>query len=465
MQQILLNIGTGATTLIDAPVPARQRGHVLIRTRRTLISAGTERMLIDFGRASMLDRVREQPEKVKMLFDKVRTDGLMAAIDAVRSKLDQPLALGYCNVGTVIEAGEGGTEVRPGGRGGSHGRHARVVSVPEKMCVRIPDKVEDESAVFTGLGAIGLQGLRLAQPTLGETVAVTGLGLIGLMTVQMLRAQGCRVMGIDYDPQRLETARQFGAYAVDPSASDDLVMRAVDFSRGRGVNAVIITASTESSEPVSQAATMCRRRGRIVLVGVAGLKLSRQDFYEKEITFQVSCSYGPGRYDSSYEQKGQDYPVGFVRWTEQRNFEAVLDLMASNALNVAPLLTHRFPIERGEAAYAVRTSGEPSLGIVLEYPQARSKTETDSRTVEVAGARAQGVAKPIVGCIGAGNYGGRGVLPPGVETGGEVEPFAQTKGPNAPDYGKKVGFSQATTTTAEPFVQTENTQVLSVIPQ
>src|SRR2546430_1827171 len=451
MQQILLNIGTGATTLIDAPVPARQRGHVLIRTRRTLISAGTERMLIDFGRASMLDRVREQPEKVKMLFDKVRTDGLMAAIDAVRSKLDQPLALGYCNVGTVIEAGEGVTEFRPGDRVVSNGSHAGVVSVPKNLCVRIPDNVEDESAVFTVLGAIGLQGLRLAQPTLGETVAVTGLGLIGLMTVQMLRAQGCRVMGIDYDPQRLETARQFGAYAVDPSASDDLVMRAVDFSRGRGVDAVIITASTESSEPVSQAATMCRRRGRIVLVGVAGLKLSRQDFYEKEITFQVSCSYGPGRYDSSYEQKGQDYPVGFVRWTEQRNFEAVLDLMSSNALNVVPLISHRFPIERAEAAYALLTSGEPSLGIVLEYPEARSNKGTESRTVELDGARAQGVAKPIVGCIGAGYYGGGGLVSRLGETGGQPPPLSPTNRSKDLPLGKKVEFPKTTPTTARSF--------------
>src|SRR5438309_4385585 len=435
MQQVLLNIGTGATSLIDAPVPSLQRGHVLIRTQRTLISAGTERMLIAFGRASMFDRAREQPDKVKRILDKVRTDGLMAAIDAVRSKLDQPLALGYCNVGTVIEVGAGVTQFRPGDRVVSNGSHAGVVSVPKNLCARIPDNVEDESAVFTVLGAIGLQGLRLAQPTLGETVVVTGLGLIGLMTVQMLRAHGCRVMGIDYDPQRLEMARQFGACAVDPSAGDDLVMRAVDYSRGRGVDAVIITASTESSEPVSQAAKMCRRRGRIVLIGVTGLKLSRQDFYEKEITFQVSCSYGPGRYDASYEQKGQDYPVGFVRWTEQRNFEAVLDLMASNALNVAPLLTHRFPIERAEAAYAILTSGEPSLGIVLEYPEARSNKETESRTVELDGARSFGVAaKPVVGCIGAGKYGGRILIPALAKAGAELHTLVTANGLNAVHY-------------------------------
>jgi len=391
-----------------------------------------------------------------MVFDKVRTDGLMAAIDAVRSKLDQPLALGYCNVGTVIEAGQGVTGLRPGDRVVSNGSHAGVVSVPTNLCARIPDNVEDEAAVFTVLGAIGLQGLRLAQPTLGETVVVTGLGLIGLMTVQMLRAQGCRVMGIDYDPQRLEMARQFGAYAVDASASDDLVMRSMDYSRGRGVDAVVLTASTESSEPVSQAAKMCRRRGRIVLVGVTGLELARQDFYEKEITFQVSCSYGPGRYDASYEQKGQDYPIGFVRWTEQRNFEAVLDLMASNALNVAPLITHRFPIGGAEAAYAILTSGEPSLGIVLEYPEARSREEMISRTVALPGIRSFGEpGKTVVGCIGAGNYGGRVLIPALVKAGAKLHTIVTTNGANSVHYGKKFAFSKASTNSAELFAQKE----------
>jgi len=456
MQQVLLNIGTGATSLVDAPVPSLQQGHVLIRTQRTLISAGTERMLIDFGRASMFDRAREQPDKVKMLFDKMRTDGLMATIDAVRSKLDQPLALGYCNVGTVIEAGAGVTQLRPGDRVVSNGSHAGVVSVPKNLCARIPDNVEDESAVFTVLGAIGLQGLRLAQPTLGETVVVTGLGLIGLITVQMLRAHGCRVMGIDYDPQRLEMARKFGAFTVNPSVGDDLVMRAVDFSRGRGVDAVIITASTESSEPVSLAAEMCRKRGRIVLVGVTGLKLSRQDFYEKEITLQVSCSYGPGRYDASYEQEGQDYPVGFVRWTEQRNFEAVLDLMSSSALNVAPLITHRFPIERAEAAYSVLTSAEPSLGIVLQYPEARSNGETESRTVLVQGTPSFGVAvKPVVGCIGAGNYGGRVLIPALVKAGADLRAIVTTNGLNAFHHARKFGFAKASASVAELFAQKE----------
>ena len=463
MRQLLLNMATGGTEVVEAPVPARQEGHVLIRTQRTLISAGTERMLVDFSRASMFKRARQQPEKVKMLFDKMRTDGIMAAIDAVRSKLDQPLALGYCNVGTVIEVGAGVTGFKPGDRVVSNGGHAAVVSVPKNLCAHIPDNVEDEAAVFTVLGAIGLQGLRLAQPTLGETIVVTGLGLIGLITVQMLRAHGCRVMGIDYDPGRLDMARKFGAYAVDPSSPDDLAMRAVDFSRGRGVDAVIITASTESSQPVSQAAMMCRRRGRIVLVGVTGLELSRRDFYEKELTFQVSCSYGPGRYDSGYEQKGQDYPIGFVRWTEQRNFEAVLDLMASKALNVSPLITHRFPIESAREAYSVLTNGESSLGVLLLYPDTLSKKEAECRSIALNGAKSlRTTGKPVVGCIGAGNYGARILIPALAKAGAQLHTLVTTNGFNSVHYGKKFGFAKASTQTNELFAEKEvNTVVIA----
>jgi predicted dehydrogenase/threonine dehydrogenase-like Zn-dependent dehydrogenase len=461
MQQVLLNMGTGGTQVIDAPIPALREGHVLIRTRRTLISAGTERMLMDFGRASIFEKVRQQPEKVKMVFDKVRTDGLVATIEAVRSKLDQPLALGYCNVGTVMNVGAGVTQFKPGDRVVSNGSHAGVVSVPKNLCACIPDDVEDESAVFTVLGAIGLQGLRLAQPTIGETVVVTGLGLIGLITVQMLRAQGCRVMGVDYDRRRLEMARQFGAFVVHPTTGDDVVARAVEFSRGRGVDAVIITASTQSSEPISQAAKMCRKRGRIVLVGVTGLELSRQDFYEKEITFQVSCSYGPGRYDASYEQKGQDYPLGFVRWTEQRNFEAVLDLMASKALNVTPLITHRFPVDRANEAYSGLANGEPTLGIILLYPQAESGA--DSRTVTLDGTRAFGATTvPVVGCIGAGNYGGRILIPTLAKAGAHLHTLVTSTGLNSVHYGKKFGFAKSSSSTAELFAQKEiNTLVIA----
>jgi predicted dehydrogenase len=273
----------------------------------------------------------------------------------------------------------------------------------------------------------------------------------------MLRVHGCRVIGIDYDAKRLELARRFGAFALDASANEDLVAKAVDFSRGRGVDAVIITAATDSSEPVSQAARMCRKRGRIVLVGVTGLNLSRRDFYEKEITFQVSCSYGPGRYDTSYEQMGQDYPIGFVRWTEQRNFEAVLDLMSSKGLDTNSLITHRFPAERANDAYSVLTGDEPSLGIVLEYRGMESSNgEAGSRTVLLdRDKKIAAGAQPVVGCIGAGNYGGRVLIPALAKTGAYLHTIVTANGLNAVHYGKKFGFAHASTDTAKVLRQTE----------
>ncbi|MGB4335487.1 MAG: zinc-binding alcohol dehydrogenase, partial [Chromatiaceae bacterium] len=371
-------------------MPAPRPGHLLLRTTRTLISAGTERMLVDFGKANPLAKARQQPDKVRQVLEKVRTDGLAPTLAAVRNKLEQPLALGYCHVGVVAAVGDDGhAAFAVGDRVVSNGKHAEMVSVPVNLCARIPDTVSDEAAAFTVIGAIALQGIRLVAPTLGEAVVVTGLGLIGLLTVQLLRAQGCRVLGIDLDPAKLALARRFGAETVDLAAGQDPLAVAATFSRGRGVGAVIITAATRSNEPVHQAALMCRQRGRIVLVGVVGLELSRADFYEKELTFQVSCSYGPGRYDPRYEEQGLDYPIGFVRWTEQRNFEAVLDLLAAGRLDVAPLVSHRFALAEAERAYAVVGGAEQSLGILLEYPGGDA-ARLLARTVRLDGSRGGG---------------------------------------------------------------------------
>src|SRR5690606_32731513 len=279
MKQILQNLGNGETTLAEVPCPINKAGHLLIKSSVTLVSAGTERMLLDFGKASMLQKARQQPDKVKMVLDKVRTDGLAPTLDAVRSKLDQPLPLGYCNAGVILDSAVPGFE--PGDRVVSNGNHAEVVRVPQNLCAKIPPNVDDESAAFTVLASIGLQGIRLAQPTLGECVAVTGLGLIGLITVQLLRAQGCRVLGIDYDSKRCALAREFGAATADLYSGQNPFDVAAAFSRGRGVDAVIIAAATKSNEPVHHAAMMSRKRGLIVLLGVTGLELSRADFYEK----------------------------------------------------------------------------------------------------------------------------------------------------------------------------------------
>ena len=451
MKQVLQNMGSGETLLLDVPAPRLDAGHVLIQTRCTLISAGTERMLVDFGRASMLQKARQQPEKVRMVLDKVCTDGLVATVDAVRSKLDQPLPLGYCNAGVVLAVGHGVTEFRAGDRVVSNGAHASVVSVPRNLCARIPDAVGDDAAAFTVLASIGLQGIRLAQPTLGETVVVTGLGLIGLMAVQMLRANGCQVLGIDFDPARLALATKMGAVTVNPAAGEDPLGAALAMSGGVGVDAVLITASSKSSEPVSQAARMCRKRGRIVLVGVVGLELNRSDFYEKELSFQVSCSYGPGRYDTSYELAGNDYPIGFVRWTEQRNFEAVLALMADQRLDTKDLVSSRFSINDAKAAYD-QLSGEPSsLGILLSYPSVEAAVVTQRRvSLESPSAPSQtSSGKLVVGFIGAGNYGSRVLIPAFKLAGATLDTVVSSTGASGAHHGRKMGFAAASTDVAD----------------
>ena len=449
MKQILQNLHSGETLLEEVPCPRARSGHLLIRTATSLVSAGTERMLVEFGRANLIEKARQQPDKVRMVLDKVKTDGLLPTFEAVRNKLDQPLPLGYCNAGVVIEVGAGVTGFAVGDRVVSNGKHAEVVSVPVNLCAKVPDKVSDEEAAFTAIGAIALQGIRLVQPTLGEAVVVTGLGLIGLITVQLLRAHGCRVLGLDFDPQKLALARQFGAQTVDLSQGEDPLTAAQDFSRGRGVDAVIITASTKSSEPVHQAAQMCRKRGRIVLVGVTGLELSRADFYEKELSFQVSCSYGPGRYDPLYEEQGKDYPVGFVRWTAQRNFEAVLDMLAERRLNVAPLISHRFPLERMEEAYGLIAGNGPSLGILFEYPSEQEKPKVELRcpVVRLAPVAQTSPQGAVVGFIGAGNYASQVLIPAFKAAGARLKSVASSTGVSGLHAARKYGFEETTTNT------------------
>lgn len=465
MKQILQSLKTGVTEIADVPVPKAGRGQLLIQTSHTLVSAGTERMLVEFGKAGWIDKARRQPDKVRMVLDKIKTDGLQPTMEAVFNKLDQPLPLGYCNVGRVAGIGAGVLGFSEGERVISNGKHAEVVSAPMNLCAKVPDAVPDDEAAFTVLGAIALQGIRLAQPTLGETVAVTGLGLIGLMTVQLLRAHGCRVLGLDFDADKLALARRFGAEAVDLQAGQDPVKAAVAYSRGRGVDAVIVTAATKSSEPMRQAALMCRKRGRIVLVGVTGLELSRDDFFKKELTFQVSASYGPGRYDPNYEEKGQDYPVGFVRWTEQRNFEAVLDMMADGRLDVKPLVSHRFEIGAAEKAYALVAGAAPSLGVLLSYPGMAITPE--ARTVSLASSTnrqslSQGKAadNARISVIGSGNYATAVLIPAFKDAGAHLGSVVSSAGVSGVHAGRKFGFDETTTDSQRIFADTATDAVV-----
>jgi predicted dehydrogenase/threonine dehydrogenase-like Zn-dependent dehydrogenase len=456
VKQILQSLKNGKTEVAEVPCPAVKRGHLLVRSSRTLVSVGTERMLVDFGKAGWIEKARQQPDKVRMVLDKIKTDGLMPTIESVLNKLDQPLPLGYCNVGRVLEAGSGLVGYAPGDRIVSNGKHAEAVCVPVNLTARVPDNVSDDEAAFTVLGAIALQGIRLVQPTLGETVVVTGLGLIGLVTVQLLRSHGCRVLGLDFDPEKLALARKFGAETVNLAAGEDPVKAAQAYSRGRGVDGVIITAATKSNEPMHQAALMCRKRGRIVLVGVTGLELSRADFFEKEITFQVSCSYGPGRYDPNYEEKGNDYPVGFVRWTEQRNFEAILDMMSDGRLDVKPLISHRFAIEDAEKAYDLVGGSGPSLGILLEYPAESAKSDATVRQSTVAiPASTKGAAPSVpgasIGLVGSGNYATAVLIPAFKAAGARLRTVASSAGVSGLHAGRKYGFEQTTTDTDSIF--------------
>jgi len=443
MKQVLQDLSKGSSLVEEVPRPRCKSGHLLIQTSQSLISAGTERMLVDFGRSSYIEKARQQPEKVKMVLDKIKTDGLMPTIDAVRSKLDQPLPMGYSNVGKVIEVGSGTTGFKIGDRVVSNGHHAEVVCVPQNLCAKIPEVVSDEDAAFTVVGAIALQGIRLAQPTLGECFVVTGLGLIGLITVQILRANGCRVLGLDFDPSKLELARTFGAETVNLSEGQNPIAAAEVFSRGRGVDGVIITASTKSNEPMQQAATMCRTKGRIVLVGVVGLELQRSDLFAKEISFQVSCSYGPGRYDSSYEDQGHDYPVGYVRWTEQRNFEAILDMLSDKQIDTNDLKTKSFDIEYASKAYDLLMEDTGALGVLLSYEAEEEKTF--ERTLIMSDAVPAQLDNPVIGAIGAGNYAGRVLLPAFKNTGVRLKSIATSQGVTGTHHGKKLGFELNTT--------------------
>lgn len=445
MKQILQNLKSGETELVDIPTPRRIDRCALIQTSTSLVSVGTERMLLDFGKASFIEKARQQPDKVRMVLDKIKTDGLFPTIEAVNAKLDQPLALGYCNAGTIVESDNSRFQV--GDRVASNGKHAEIVCVPNNLCAKIPDNVSDEAASFTVIGAIALQGVRLANPTIGESFVVTGLGLVGLMTVQLLIANGCRVLGIDFDPKKCALARQFGAETVDLSKGEDPITIAIEFSRGHGADGVLICASSKSSDIMHQAANMCRKRGRIVLVGVVGLELSRADFFEKELTFQVSCSYGPGRYDPDYEEKGQDYPFGYVRWTEQRNFEAVLDMMSAGKIDTSPLISHRFPIEQAVDAYRTMIEDKSSLGIILRYGTLETTEKKTTISLKIAPTEVSIPGGPVLGFIGAGNYATRVLIPAFKRTGVTLRSVASSGGVSGVHAGRKYVFQETTTDT------------------
>lgn len=441
MKQIIQSFKTGETILEEVPVPVVRCGCLLIRTTRSLVSLGTERMLVEFGKSNYLQKARQQPDKVKQVLDKVKTDGLLPTINSVFNKLGEPIPLGYCNVGVVVAVGEGVSGFEVGDRVASNGPHADFVCVAKNLVTHIPDNVSDEEAAFTVVGSIGLQGIRLLNPTLGETVVVIGMGLIGLLTAQLLKANGCRVIGTDLDQGKLALAAKWGINTFN-SGSGDVVKFVEEQTGGVGADGVVITASAHTDSIISQAARMSRKRGKIVLVGVIGLNISRAEFYEKELSFQVSCSYGPGRYDNDYENKGMDYPLPFVRWTEKRNFEAVLQAISSGGITVKEMITERVPLESYKEIYD-NLGNHSSIASIIEYSGVDSAL-VGSNTV-VLNSNSFSGSKGVVGVIGAGNFTKMTMLPALKGSDAAFKYIASQGGLSGTTLAKKFGFSHSTT--------------------
>jgi predicted dehydrogenase/threonine dehydrogenase-like Zn-dependent dehydrogenase len=441
MKQIIQDLKSGETILEEVPAPLVRRGAVLIRTHRSLVSLGTERMLVEFGKAGYIEKARQQPEKVKQVLEKIKSDGLRPTIEAVFRKLGEPLPLGYCNVGEVIAVGHGVTDFKIGDRVASNGHHAEVVCIGQNLVAKIPDTVTYDEASFTVIGAIGLQGIRLLSPTFGETIVVTGLGLIGLISGQLLLANGCRVIGLDFDKTKVDLAKSFGIEAYSLVDGMNPITLLENLTNGIGADGVLITASTKSNDVIAQAAGMCRKKGRIVLVGVVGLDINRADFFKKELSFQVSCSYGPGRYDENYEEKGNDYPIGYVRWTEKRNFEAVLNALEKGQLSVAPLITEMVPIDDYKLVYENMSSSK-SIASILKYEDTDKKQFLN--TVKLSEKSYSG-QKGVIGIIGAGNFTGSTILPSLRKLNASVKYIASSKGLSGTTLAKKFGVSHSTT--------------------
>ena len=456
MKQLLQNLRSGETQIVEVPVPACKPGSALVRTVASLVSAGTERMLVDFAGKSLVGKARSRPDLVRQVIDKARREGLLTAGEAAFNRLDQPLALGYSSAGVIVATGEGLPEFRVGQRvacaGGGYAVHAEYAVIPKQLVASLPDEVDFEAGAFATLGAIALHGFRLAEAHLGERVAVIGLGLLGLLAVQIAAAAGCTVLGVDLDERRVDLAEALGAEAVLRAQAEQA---ALSFSQGRGCDAVIICADTPASDPVELAGAIARDRARVIAVGAVGLNIPRKVYYEKELTFINSRSYGPGRYDPAYEEKGQDYPAGYVRWTEGRNLQAFIDLLASARLDVRPLVTHRFPIEQAPQAYELITGkkAEPYLGILLTYPQEPAMLpQASQQTVQVNATSGAESAAPLpasqevsLGVLGAGNFA-IAVLLPALKSFPEVKMvgIASGSGVSARHAAGKFGFAYAT---------------------
>lgn len=469
MKQVLQNIRNGETYIAEVPIPTPKPGTALVKTASSLVSAGTERMLVEFAEKSLMGKARSRPDLVRQMVDKARREGVISTVDQAFNRLDQPMVLGYSSAGEIIALGEGMRGFQIGQRvacaGGGYAVHAEYAIVPQNLLAAIPDLVSYDQAAFATLGAVAMHGFRLSDAQVGEFVIVIGLGLLGLLAAGIAKAAGCQVLGIDINPQRVELANRMGIKAV---LRNDAESSALSFSRNRGADEVLICADTQSNDPVELAGAIARDKAKVIAIGAVGQQIPRKIYYEKELSFINSRSYGPGRYDHNYEEGGQDYPIGFVRWTEGRNLEAFVDLLASQRIDVEPLISHRFPIDDAVQAYDLITGKkqEPFLGVVLTYPQAEVKNENLPKRIEFSPKRTRVSASESqisVGVLGAGNFASAVMLPilykiPSIQLTG----IASTSGVNAQQAAKHYGFSFATSDEQQ-VINDENTRVVAIL--
>jgi predicted dehydrogenase/threonine dehydrogenase-like Zn-dependent dehydrogenase len=452
----------GQTKITDVPVPSVRKKFALVETSCSLVSAGTERMLVDFAEKNLVEKATSRPDLVKQVLSKAKREGILPTIEATFNRLDQPMALGYTSAGTIIELGEGLTGFKAGDRvacgGGNYAVHAEYELIPQNLLVKLPDNVDFESAAFTTLGAVAMQGFRLAQPQLGDRVCVIGLGLLGLLTVGIANAAGCRVFGIDLSPQRVTLAKSMGAHAV---VRENCEQNASAFTDGVGFDHVLICADSHSNDPIELAGALARNKGNVIAIGAVGLELPRKPYYDKELDFKVSRSYGPGRYDPEYEEGGHDYPLGYVRWTEGRNMQSFVELLASGKLDVRPLISHRFEIGEAEKAYQLITgkTHESYLGVLLTYP-AREKGTLPSKKLIITPAH-PATSEIKVGALGAGNYASAVFLPAVKKSGkAELVGIASAAGLTAANAARRFGFRYASSSEAEVMADPEINTVI-----
>jgi predicted dehydrogenase/threonine dehydrogenase-like Zn-dependent dehydrogenase len=444
MKQVLQNLKTGKTEVLDVPIPQLRKGCILVQTAASLVSAGTERNLVSFAEKNLVGKAQSRPDLVKQVIDKARREGLLTTFESAMNRLDQPLSLGYSSCGTVVEAAEDVLDFKPGDRvvcaGGGHAVHAEYGLIPQNLIAHLPDGVDFESGAFATMGSIALNGMRLANPQLGDKVAIVGLGLLGLITAQLVKAGGCSVYGMDISPERVKFARKLGIRA---DTNQTLLENYLPFTRGKGFDSILICADTPSDETVNLAAQIARDRAHVVSLGVVGLHIERKGYYEKELFFQVARSSGPGRYDAAYEEQGHDYPIGYVRWTEGRNLQAFVDLLAGGQIDMQALITHRFPIVEAPRAYELITGKlqEPYLGVLLTYPQAESQ-QAQKVIFSTEKAANQNSGALSLGIIGAGNYANAVFLPAVKKTGGvRLAGVSTASGLSAQHTARKFGFA------------------------